>query len=144
MNMSSPSTTLPGQQAQQVLGSLNADYDKVMRSYWDSLLKGARPSLRTQLEAEMHRVQRDASLVMISATFAYDPLRALAAYPGPGLIIDTSHGDGPTALHRQVPQIKRRVISDTSHWPQQLDDPQAFNRLLATFSLDREFDEITA
>ena len=56
MNMSSPSTTLPGQQAQQVLGSLNADYDKVMRSYWDSLLKGARPSLRTQLEAEMHRL----------------------------------------------------------------------------------------
>ena len=69
---------------------------------------------------------------MIGAIFDFDPLPALQRYSGPMLIIDTPHGDSPTALHRQLPDVSRKVIEGTSHWPH-LDKPQEFNRLLDEF-----------
>ena len=120
------------EQGKQIMASLQTDYDKVMAGYWQSLLEGAQPGVRERLEAGMRSVPREASLAMIAAVFDYDPLPALKKYDGPKLIIDTLHGDGPTALHNQLPDIKRKVIEGTSHWPQ-LDKPQEFNRLLDEF-----------
>jgi pimeloyl-ACP methyl ester carboxylesterase len=120
------------EQARQVMESLRADYDKVMAGYWASLLEGAQPAVRETLEAAMRRQGREASLSIIGAIFGYDPLPALSAYDGPKLIVDTGHGDGPTALHNQLPDIKRKVIAGTSHWPH-MDKPQEFNRLLDEF-----------
>jgi pimeloyl-ACP methyl ester carboxylesterase len=122
----------PPEQALQILGSLEADYDKVMAGYWNSLLEGAQPEVHDRVEAGMHKIGRDASMKMIRALFEYDPLPALANFHGPKLIIDTAHGDGPAALHNQLPDITRKVIEGTSHWPQ-LDKPQEFNRLLDEF-----------
>jgi len=119
-------------QKQQVMGALQADYDKTMAGYWASLLEGAQPDVRETLEAGMRSVKREASLAMIAALFDYDPLPALKSYDGAKLIIDTVHGEGPTALHNQMPDIARKVIPDTSHWPH-MDKPQEFNRLLDEF-----------
>ena len=41
----------------------------------------------------------------------------------------TRNGDGPSALHSQMPDITRKVITGTGRWPQ-LERPQEFNRLL--------------
>ncbi|HXE48980.1 MAG TPA: alpha/beta hydrolase [Ramlibacter sp.] len=122
----------PGEQAQKTMGALRADYDKVMAGYWNSLLEGAERPVRELLETGMRTMGREPSLAMIGAIFDYDPLPALHSYPGPKLIIDTSHGDSPAALHRQMPDVSRKVIAGTSHWPQ-LDKPQEFNRLLDEF-----------
>lgn len=119
-------------EAQRIMGALRADYDEVMAGYWNSLLEGADPPVRELLEAGMRSVGREASLAMIGAIFDFDPLPALERYPGPKLIIDTPHGDSPTALHRQLPDVSRKVIEGTSHWPH-LDKPQEFNRLLDEF-----------
>jgi pimeloyl-ACP methyl ester carboxylesterase len=119
-------------EAQKIMGALHADYDKVMAGYWNSLLEGAEPPVRELLEAGMRSVGREASLAMIGAIFDFDPLPALQRYSGPMLIIDTPHGDSPTALHRQLPDVSRKVIEGTSHWPH-LDKPQEFNRLLDEF-----------
>lgn len=120
------------EQAQQIMGSLHADYDKVMAGYWNSLLEGAQPPVRAALEAGMRSIGRDASVAVIGAIFDFDPLPALGRYTGPKLIIDTAHGDSPTALYRQLPDVSRKVIADTSHWPH-MDKPQEFNRLLDEF-----------
>jgi pimeloyl-ACP methyl ester carboxylesterase len=120
------------EQARQIMGALRADYDKVMAGYWNSLLEGAEPAVRELLETGMRSVGREASLAMIGAIFDYDPLPSLHSFPGPKLIIDTPHGDSPTALHRQLPDVSRKVIAGTSHWPH-LDKPQEFNRLLDEF-----------
>jgi pimeloyl-ACP methyl ester carboxylesterase len=119
----------PGELARQVMNGLRADYDKVMGDYRDSLLAGAQPAVRDELEAEMRRVPRERALALIEAVFDFDPLPSLARYPGSKLIIDTPHGDGPGALHAQMPDITRKLITGTSHWPH-LDKPQEFNRLL--------------
>lgn len=120
------------QQSQKIMTSLNTDYDKVMAAYWNSLLAGAQPQVRTMLESDMRTMQREPSLAIISAIFAYDPLPALAAYPGPKLIIDTTDGEDASALYRQAPEVPRVLINGTSHWPQ-LDKPQEFDRLLDNF-----------
>jgi pimeloyl-ACP methyl ester carboxylesterase len=103
-----------------------------MAAYWESLLKDAQPAVREVLETGMHQVERAPSMAMISAIFDFDPLPSIARYEGPKLIIDTPHGDGPTALHNQVPDVTRKVIEGTSHWAH-MDKPQEFNRLLDEF-----------
>lgn len=119
-------------QAQQIIASLDADYDKVMGNYWESMVTGARPSVHSALMRSMHKVRHEASKAMIAATFAYDPVPALTSYPGPVHLIDTAHTDGPTSVHRQAPYIPRNFVSGTSHWPH-LDEPDEFNGLLDDF-----------
>ncbi len=127
----SPGKAAP-EQRKQVMDSLKADYGKVMAQYWDSLLEGAQPGVRETLEAGMRNTGQEESLAMIGAIFDYDPLPALTHYQGPKLIIDSAHGDGPAALHNQMPDVARKVITGTSHWPH-MDKPQEFNRLLDEF-----------
>jgi pimeloyl-ACP methyl ester carboxylesterase len=115
--------------ARQVMNGLHTDYDKVMGTYWDSLLAGAQPSVHDELEAQMRHVPPEQARALVGALFDFDPLPSLARYPGSKLIIDTPHGDGPGALHAQVPDVTRKQITGTSHWPH-LDKPHEFNRLL--------------
>ena len=123
----------PPEVTQKVMAGLKSDYDKTMAGYWQSLLKDARAATKKGREAEMRRVQRDSSMAMIEATFAFDPLPALARYSGPKLIIDTPHnGEGPEALHGQAPQVERRLVEHTSHWPH-IDNPKAFDHVLDEF-----------
>jgi pimeloyl-ACP methyl ester carboxylesterase len=126
----------PGQsspeQAKQVMTSMRNDYDKVSDAYWKKLLAGAQPNVESQIRGEMNRVPREASLALIDAVFAFDPLPPLRGYNGPKLLIDTPHGEGPQSLHTQAPEIPRKVIDGTSHWPH-LDKPDEFNRILDEF-----------
>ncbi|MEO8153526.1 MAG: alpha/beta hydrolase [Rhizobacter sp.] len=118
--------------AQQVMSSLDADYDSVMNDYWETLLKGARPVAHASLSKAMRKVRHEASKAMIAATFAYDPVPALTSYPGPVHLIDTVHTDGPASLHLQARHVPRDLVTGTSHWPQ-LDEPDEFNQLLDGF-----------
>ena len=120
------------EQARQVMGALETDYDKTMGTYWQSLLTGARPEVAARIESEMKSVPREASLAIIQAIFDYDPAPALKLYPGPKLLVDTSHDESPGALHNLAPEIPRQVVTGTSHWPQ-LDKPDELNRILDEF-----------
>lgn len=111
--------------AEQVLSSLEADYDEGMQQHTNGLLTDATPQVAARIRTEMQRVPREQSLAIIGAVFQYDPVPALRAYRGPMLIVDTSHAVGPTALHNQVPEVPREVIAGTSHWPH-LDKPGDF------------------
>jgi pimeloyl-ACP methyl ester carboxylesterase len=122
----------PPEQRTKIMSSMNADYDKVSEGYWKTLLTGAQPTVETQIRTDLKRVPREASLAIIDAIFAYDPLPSLQAFPGPKLIIDTKHGDGPGALHKQAQNVPRVVLTGTSHWPH-MDKPEAFNRELDAF-----------
>jgi len=122
----------PPELANKVMASLDNDYDSTMEPYWDSMTQGARPSVKRRLDDNMRELQREATKALVGAMFASDPLPSLAAYTGPKMNIDTPHGDGPSALYRQAPQIPRQLITGTSHWPQ-LDEPQKVNAALDAF-----------
>jgi pimeloyl-ACP methyl ester carboxylesterase len=119
-------------EAQKIVASLIADYDKAMGEYWESLLAGAQPGVRAMLQADRTRIQREPSMAIISAIFAFDPLPPLVAYSGPKLVIDATRADSPGALFRQAPGIRYQLIDGTSHWVQ-LDKPQDFNNRLDAF-----------
>jgi pimeloyl-ACP methyl ester carboxylesterase len=122
----------PDGMGDQILGAMEQDYDKVAGGYWDKLLGGSRPEVGARVRADMARIPRDASLSMIRAVFDFDPTSALQSYPGPKLLIDTPHGDGPASLHAQHPDTPREVIEGTSHWVQ-MDAPERFNAVLDRF-----------
>jgi pimeloyl-ACP methyl ester carboxylesterase len=122
----------PPEQASKVLASMEADYDKVTEGYWTKLLAGAQPGVAGRVRSDMKKLPREPSMEIMTAIFAYDPLPALRAYSGPKLIVDTPHGEGPGSLHSQVPDVPRKVISGTSHWPH-MDKPAEFNAILDDF-----------
>jgi pimeloyl-ACP methyl ester carboxylesterase len=126
-----PGKTPPAQR-QQIMASLQRDYDKVMLGFWDELLAGAQPHVDKQLRTEMTSLPRDASLALIRAIFEFDPLPALRAYRGPTLAIVTPHDDTPNDLHKLVDGLPYQQITGTSHWPH-MDNPAEFNRILGEF-----------
>jgi len=119
-------------QSAQVMGALQANYDATMKGYWEKLLQGAQPSVRTQLVAEMDKIPKDATLAIIEALFKDDPLASLDRYRGPKLVVYTSSGDSPNDLQNVRPAIPRRLIAGTSHWPH-LDRPGEFTQVLDEF-----------
>jgi len=122
----------PPEMADQVMKSMEQDYEKVSQGYWNKLLANGSPEVQSRIKREIGSVPREASLKIIRALFDYNPIPALKAYPGPKLILFTPDGDTPTALHRAVSGLNSRQISGTSHW-MHLDIPNDFNRILDEF-----------
>jgi pimeloyl-ACP methyl ester carboxylesterase len=123
--------------AEQVLASLDADFEGGMMQYTTSLLDGATPAVTARVRTEMARVPREQAMAIIDAVFEADPLPPLRAYRGPVMLVDTPHGDGPTTLHSQLPELPRQVITGTSHWPH-LDKPSVFEPILDRLIADAE------
>jgi pimeloyl-ACP methyl ester carboxylesterase len=123
---------VPPEQARKIMAAMESDYDKVTQDFWNKLLSGARPNVKEQVASQMHSVPKKASLIIIAATFRYDPLPALQRYRGPKLAIITQHSETPNDLHNLVPQLTHKRIEDTSHWPH-MDKPEEFNRLMDEF-----------
>ena len=123
---------IPAEQSAQVMGALQANYDATMKGYWEKLLQGAQPNVRTQLVAQMDGIPKDATLAIIDALFKDDPLASLDRYPGPKLVVYTTSGDTPNDLQNVRPAIPRKLIAGTSHWPH-LDRPGEFTQVLDEF-----------
>ena len=123
---------MPPEQASKIVASIEADYAGVMTKYWEELLTDARPEVRARLLREKESIGRDASLAIIKALFADDPVARLRRYTGPTLIVVTSGDDQSQDLHNLLPQLPSTKIEATSHWPH-LDKPETFNRVLDGF-----------
>jgi pimeloyl-ACP methyl ester carboxylesterase len=120
------------EQAQSVLGAMEADYEQTMNGYWDRLLADAKPEVEARIRREMEHLSPDAATRMIAATFEYDPVPDLRAYPGPRLAITTSSSATPNDLQALVPEVDHEQVAGTSHWIQ-MDAPEAFDPILDAF-----------
>jgi len=123
---------VPAEQSQKILGAIQANYDETMKGYWEKLLTGAQPRVRTQVLERMDNVQREPALAIMKALFANDPLPSLDRYKGPKLIVYTDSGDTPNDLQNARPDIAHVKMEGTSHWPH-LDKPAVFNAALDEF-----------
>ena len=118
--------------AARVMAQMEANYDSTTQGYWNRLLANATPETRSRIMGEMQSVPRPASLEIMRTIFAYDPMPAIRAYPGPILLIDPAGMDNPQSIHRLDPKLTWRTIAGTSHWPQ-LDKPREFESMLDAF-----------
>jgi pimeloyl-ACP methyl ester carboxylesterase len=128
---------LPDEQVAQIEGALAADYDGTMAMTWKRLLANATPATRQTVEDEQESLPKEAAAAIIRSTFEFDPAPPLEAYPGPKLTISTPNEGPVTELHELVPGIEHRTVKGTSHWIQ-LDEPDAFDRLLDGFLAEVE------
>ena len=124
----------PEEISKPVISSLeSSSYQKVMDDYMKQLVEGAKPEVSAQVNEDVKKLSKPASISFIKGLFEFDPTEMITRYSGPKLIVATSgEGKQPNALVNQAPKIPKKIIDGTSHWPQ-LDKPEEFNRLLDEF-----------
>jgi len=127
-----PPGKVPGDQAQKTIQALESDFDKVSAAYYEKLLNGAKPYVRSMIMLDAGRLPQATALALIKASQEYDPISALQRYEGPKLSVVTSSNDEVTDLHNVLPDLPHVHIQGTSHWPQ-LDKPDEFNRHMDAF-----------
>lgn len=127
-----PPGKVPRDQAQKTIQALESDFDKVSAAYYEKLLSGAKPNVRSMILRDAGRLPREAALALIKASQEFDPVSALQRYDGPKLSVVTSSNDTATDLHNVLPDLPHVHMEGTSHWPQ-LDKPTEFNRQLDKF-----------
>ena len=123
---------VPAEMAHQIVGAMEADYEKTAAGYWDQLTAGARPAVAAQLGRERDALDPETGLAIIRATFAFDPVPALRRYRGPKLAIVTPRGTAPHDLQNLVDDLPHRVVEGTSHFLQ-MDDPATIDAILDEF-----------
>lgn len=123
---------IAAEQSKRIMGSIEADYAPTMKGYWEKLVEGAQPHVRTQILGEMDRVAKDDSIAIMKALFADDLPASLDRYPGPKLIVYTTRANTPNDLQNVRPNVPRALLEGTSHWPH-LDRPREFNTMLGEF-----------
>ncbi|HEX5824463.1 MAG TPA: alpha/beta fold hydrolase [Candidatus Limnocylindrales bacterium] len=123
---------VPEEQAGQVIGAMEADYEKTAAGYWEQLTAGARPAVADQIRGERNALDAETGLAIIKATFAFDPVPALGRYRGPKIAIVTPRGTAPHDLQNLVADLPHRVVEGTSHFLQ-MDDPDTVNAILDEF-----------
>lgn len=123
---------MPADKTQPIVKAISANYEEEMKDFWERLLAGAKPHVRTQILSQKDSLSKEASLTIIKTLFASDPLPALDRYKGQKLIVYTAEDDTPYDLQNLRPDIPKKLLPDTSHWPH-LDQPAEFNRILDEF-----------
>ncbi len=121
---------VPRVQADALLASLASPaYSATIEAYYRTLLVGSRSPVITRVIDELRATPPATVIGVMRASLVFDPLAALAAYPGTTLAVDTYLGEQPFSLHRLCPELRSVRIGDTGHWLQ-LDRPKEFNLIL--------------
>ena len=123
-----PPETLAGFEAE--LGS--PAYRKTVRAHWTRITEGGDPDVRAAVIRDLESTPRRTFLEVFRALSAFEPIPALARYPGPKLSLITALNETPIALHRLAPDLPHRVVPGTGHWIH-MDKPAEFNRLMDRF-----------
>ena len=130
---SGDSTQMAAEEVEQYLGALQSEaYANVIEGYWQQLLTSATSAVQQQVMDDLRNTSPETIVGALKGLFAYNPLPALARYPGPKLSIITPANDVPFSLHALLPDLPVQRITDTGHWLH-MDKPDAFNAILDDF-----------
>lgn len=123
---------IPPEVAQGLMRSLETDYDNVIRTYWNSMLTGARPAVRERLMGEIGLARREVVIGTLGSLLTFDPVTPLSRYRGPKRSIVTPLNDRPDAYHRLVGDLPVERVDGTGHWLQ-IDEPDLVNQAIDRF-----------
>lgn len=125
---------VPRDMSQAMLHALDneATYAATLNAYYRALLVGSHAQVAAGVMGDLEATPRATIRGVFHAAMHFDPVAALAAYPGPALAVDTHLGDQPFSLARLVPTLRTTRIGDTGHWLQ-LDQPKKFNEIVDGF-----------
>jgi pimeloyl-ACP methyl ester carboxylesterase len=124
---------VPTEAAQGMLAALDSEaYREVLQAHWSPMLAPSTPAVREQVLAGLFRTPRAVVRGTLEALLSFDPVAALARYPGPRLALVTHFNDSPSAYHRHAPGLPHQRVDGVGHWLQ-LDAPLLVNGLLDGF-----------
>ncbi len=127
-----PPGRVPADQAEKIVGKLQADYRKAAGEFLDGMLKGATKPTEEQITKEFWAFPQNDGLAIIESLFDFDPLPAVDANRGPIILVNTQQNNQPTDLTRLRPDLPAETLGSTSHWPH-MDKPDEFNAILDRF-----------
>ncbi len=123
---------VPREEATSFLAALESDYRSAVEDYWQELLGPSDRAVRDQVIADLRATPRETVIGVFRSILTFDPVTPLRRYVGPKLSVITALNDAPFSLHRLMPDLPRRQIADTGHWPH-LDRPEEINRIVDSF-----------
>jgi len=130
---------VPRSEVEPFMEALKADYRPAIEDYWRDLLGPSNPAVREKVIADLQATPPEAVIGIFRAILHFDPVTPLRRYAGPKLSVITLLNNAPFSLHRLMPDLPRRLMTDTGHWPQ-LDRPGEINRIIDAF-LERVLQE---
>lgn len=130
---------VPRSEVEPFMAALETDYRSSIEDYWLELLGRSGPAVRERVITDLRATPPEAVIGIFRAVLTFDPVTPLRCYAGPKLSVITPLNDAPFSLHRLIPDLPRRLIKGTGHWPQ-LDKPEVINVIIDAF-LDRVMQE---
>ena len=120
---------LPREQVEPFLEALRQDPLGELESYFRQIVAGGDPDASRWVLEDLRLTHEDAIPRAVEGSTVYQPLPALARYPGPKLSIVSDMNSLPFSLHRLVPDLPVRLMPGTGHWLM-MDRPEVFNHLV--------------
>jgi glutathione S-transferase len=123
---------LPAADKEAFLASLDSPaYAQVIRESWLEMA-GEVPTVRERLLCDLEAMPRQVVVGIQRARMCFDPVTALARFPGPVFSLVLPTNDTPRSVHRLRAGIPHRVVPGTGHWVQ-LERPDDVDRALDEF-----------
>lgn len=128
----SDSRHFPEAEKEAYIASLASDaYARVIREDWLSMA-GEVPAVRERLLRDLDATPKETVVSIQRAHLYFDPVAALARYPGPKHSLVLPSNDTPRSFHRLGSGFPHQVLSGGGHWPQ-LERPEEVNGALEAF-----------
>jgi pimeloyl-ACP methyl ester carboxylesterase len=108
------------------------NYAQFTDAWFGTILTHATEATRSAVMASLHATPPEVFTKASLALYSFRLDEALSRYSGPKISIASYLAENPQAIHRTVPGIPVRVISDASHWLM-MDKPAEFDRDLEEF-----------
>jgi pimeloyl-ACP methyl ester carboxylesterase len=123
---------VPESETRPFLEALRSDPMSELESYFRQLVVGGDPDAARWVLEDLRLTYEGAIVPAVEGSLRYEPLPALARYPGPRLAILSDMNRLPYSLHKLLPDLPTRLMTGTGHWLM-MDRPEVFNRLLDEF-----------
>jgi len=123
---------VPEAEYRPFLEALRSDPLDELESYFRQLVVGGDPDAARWILEDLRLTHEGAIVPAVEGSMSYEPLPALARYPGPRLSIISDMNRLPYSLHKLLPDLPTRLMTGTGHWVM-MDRPEVFNHLLDEF-----------
>ncbi|HYG64272.1 MAG TPA: alpha/beta fold hydrolase [Thermoanaerobaculia bacterium] len=123
---------VPREQIESYLAPLRLDPLAELELNFRQLVLGGDPDAARWVLEDLRLTHEDAVVGALESAAVYEPLPALARYPGPRLSVISEFNRLPYSLHKLLPDLPTQLLRGTGHWLM-MDRPELFNQVVDEF-----------
>jgi pimeloyl-ACP methyl ester carboxylesterase len=123
---------MPREQIESFLAPLREDPLRELEWFFRQLVMGGDPDASRWVLEDLRLTHEDAIVRALDSAATYEPLPALARYPGQKLSVISQLNNLPVSLHNLLPDLPTQLLRGTGHWLM-MDRPELFNEVVDEF-----------